>query len=185
MIIIKKIINKLLAKFGYDFSKKNHDYKIGNLKHHNARVDALTPKFVEIGDDFVSAPGAIVLSHDASPFINTGCYRVEQTVIGDRVFLGANSVVLPGVVIGDDVIVGAGAVVTKNVNSGFVVAGNPARVLCTINDYFEKCKDKGCLYKAPESFDVIRNDGRPKAEDIVDFQEEILTKSNAGHSKYE
>jgi acetyltransferase-like isoleucine patch superfamily enzyme len=47
--------------------------------------------------------------------------------IGDRVFIGANAVVLMGVTIGDEAVVGAGAVVTKDVPSGAVVAGVPAR----------------------------------------------------------
>ncbi|HSK28130.1 MAG TPA: acyltransferase [Jiangellales bacterium] len=50
----------------------------------------------------------------------------EPVVIGDRVLLGAHSVVLPGVTIGDDAVVGAGAVVTHDVPAGTVVGGCPA-----------------------------------------------------------
>jgi acetyltransferase-like isoleucine patch superfamily enzyme len=53
-------------------------------------------------------------------------------VIGDRVFLGANAVVLMGVTIGDEAVVGAGAVVTSDVPARTVVTGNPARPTATV-----------------------------------------------------
>lgn len=52
-----------------------------------------------------------------------------KTIIGNDVWIGANSVILKGVVIGDGVIVGAGAVVTKDVPPYAIVAGNPARII--------------------------------------------------------
>ena len=67
----------------------------------NSNIDALS-ELVEIGERFISAPGSIVLSHDASTITHSGKSRVEKTVIGDDVFLGANAVVLPGAKIGDD-----------------------------------------------------------------------------------
>jgi len=178
MLYVKRIILSVLKLLGYQKKNKKTEYKIGNLKHHNARIDALTPRLIEIGDDFVSAPGAIVLSHDASPFQHIGKYRVEKTKIGNRVFLGANSVVLAGVTIGDNVIVGAGAVVTKSVESGSVVAGNPAKVICTINEYFVKCESRSVLYKAPIDFDIMKQDGRPSAKSVVKFQEDIIKRMN-------
>lgn len=154
----------------------NVQYKIGNLKKHNARIDALTPMLVEIGDDFISAPGAVVLSHDASTLFHTGKYRVEKTVIGDKVFLGANSVILPGVELGDNVIVGAGSVVTKNVEAGMVVAGNPAKVICTVAEYLAKCEMRDVLYEPPSEFDVLRLDGRPSMDAVNRFQEAIIAR---------
>ena len=154
--------------------KKPVLYKIGNLKHQNARIDGLTPMLVEIGDNFVSAPGSVILSHDASTFIHTGKYRVEKTVIGDSVFLGANAVILPGVKVGHGAIIGAGAVVSSDVAPNTVVAGNPARVICTVEEYITKCEQKGCLYQPPSEFNVIRQDGRPPAEARMRFQKEIL-----------
>lgn len=54
--------------------------------------------------------------------------------IGDRVFIGANAVVLMGVTIGDQAVVGAGAVVTRDVPARTVVAGVPARPIGTVDD---------------------------------------------------
>jgi acetyltransferase-like isoleucine patch superfamily enzyme len=55
--------------------------------------------------------------------------------VGDNVFLGVNSIILPGKKIGSNSIVGAGSVVTKDVPPGVVVAGNPAKVISTLQEY--------------------------------------------------
>ena len=111
----------------------------------NSNIDALSD-LVEIGEGFISAPGSIILAHDASTITHTGKLRVEKTIIGKNVFLGANAVVLPGVNVGDDSIIGAGAVVTKDVPKGVVVAGNPAKFISTVEDYMLKCKERNVLY---------------------------------------
>ena len=149
-------------------------YQIGNLKHQNARVDGFSPMLVKIGDDFVSAPGSIILSHDASTFMHTGKYRVEKTVIGDKVFLGANAIILPGVKVGDGAIIGAGAVVTNDVPPYVVVAGNPAKKICTVEEYVAKCDHRGCLYEPPEEFKILLEDGRPSIKAKINFQKDIL-----------
>lgn len=176
MSIIKKSIIYFWSKY---FKKKEKPlYKIGNLKKQNARIDALTPMLIEIGDDFVSAPGSIILSHDASTFIHTGMYRVQKTIIGNKVFLGANATVLPGVIIGDNVIIGAGAVVSRNVPANSVVAGNPAVIICSVTEYIKKCELRNCLYQPPESFVQILKDSRPTGSDVIKFQKNILSKLN-------
>ena len=58
----------------------------------------------------------------------------EPIVVGDNVWLGGGVTVCPGVTIGDDTVVGAGAVVTRDLPSGVVVAGVPARVVREIGD---------------------------------------------------
>lgn len=60
--------------------------------------------------------------------------------IGDYVYLGANSLIMPGVSIGNNVLVAAGSVVTKSIPDNVVVAGNPAKVICSITEYYERNK---------------------------------------------
>jgi acetyltransferase-like isoleucine patch superfamily enzyme len=84
---------------------------------------------IEIGDNTIFAPGVKIISgnHDSSNLKN---WLVEEPVrIGKNCWLGANSVILPGVQLGDNVIVGAGSIVTKNFDSNCVIAGNPARLI--------------------------------------------------------
>lgn len=63
-----------------------------------------------------------------------------KVVIGDYVYIGTNALILPGVTIGDHVLVAAGTVVTKSIPSGVVVAGNPAKIICTIDDFYARNK---------------------------------------------
>lgn len=63
-----------------------------------------------------------------------------RVTIGDMVYIGTNALIMPGVTIGDNVLVAAGSVVTKSIPSGHVVAGNPAKIICTVDDYYEKNK---------------------------------------------
>lgn len=63
-----------------------------------------------------------------------------KVVIGNYVYIGANALVLPGVTIGDNSLIAAGSVVTKSVPANIVVAGNPARVICTVDEFYLRNK---------------------------------------------
>lgn len=59
--------------------------------------------------------------------------------VGNNVFIGARSTILPGTRIGNNVVIGAGAVVKGHIPDNVVVAGNPAKVIKTIEEYAEQC----------------------------------------------
>ena len=82
---------------------------------------------IEIGDNVTMAPRVHILCHDASTKTFLGYTKIGRVTIGDNVFIGAGSVVLPNVKIGDNVIIGANSTVSKDVPDNVVVAGNPAR----------------------------------------------------------
>ena len=86
------------------FRKEEIYYHHGYNFHSNSLIDTLFPKLITIGDNFTSAPGSIILAHDASTFKHTDYYRTQKTIIGNNVFLGANAIVMPGVTVGDNVI---------------------------------------------------------------------------------
>ena len=93
---------------------------------------------IEIGDNVTMAPRVHILCHDAStkPFLNYT--KIGRVTIGDNVFLGAESVVLPGVRIGSNVIIGANSTVTHDIPENSVAVGSPARVICSLEDYLSR-----------------------------------------------
>lgn len=102
---------------------------------------------IEIGDNVTMAPRVHILCHDASTKVHLGYTKIGRVTIGDRVFIGAESVVLPGVTIGDDVIIGANSTVTHDIPAGSVAVGSPARVICSTQEYL--AKEKSRMASAP------------------------------------
>lgn len=104
-------------------------------------IDSSHCELIEIGDDVTMAPRSYILAHDASMKRHIGYTKISKVKIGSRVFIGAGSMIMPGVTIGDDVIVGASSVVTKSVPNGKIVAGNPATIIGDTNKYIERLKE--------------------------------------------
>lgn len=95
---------------------------------------------LEIGNNVTIAPRVHILCHDASTKAFLGYTKIGRVSIGNNVFIGAESVVLPGVTIGNHVIIGANSTVTHNIPDNSVAVGSPARVICTLEEYLEKEK---------------------------------------------
>jgi len=89
----------------------------------SAKLDKTNPLGIHIGKYTAVAFGAAILAHD---HVNS---RDSDVYIGDNCFIGAHSIILPGVTIGDGCIVSAASVVARDVPAGSLVAGNPARVV--------------------------------------------------------
>lgn len=84
-------------------------------------MDIMFPELISIGNNSVIGYNTTILAHEY--LVNE--YRLGKVKIGDRVLIGANSTILPGVVIGDGAVVAAGTVVHKDVPAGAFVGGNP------------------------------------------------------------
>jgi maltose O-acetyltransferase len=102
------------------------------------RIDTSYCFLIEIGDDVTLAPNVVLLAHDASLKEICGLAKIGRITIGNNVFVGANTVVLPNVAIGNNVIIGAGSVITKNIPDNAVYAGNPAKFIRQIDEIKEK-----------------------------------------------
>jgi acetyltransferase-like isoleucine patch superfamily enzyme len=89
----------------------------------SARFDKTYPRGVHVGPQSYVAFEVSILAHD----MTRGLYL--HTRIGRRCFIGARSIILPGIEIGDESVVAAGSVVTRNVPPRSLVAGNPAKII--------------------------------------------------------
>lgn len=105
---------------------------------HGVILDPSHCWLIEIGDNVTMAPRVHILCHDASTKAFLNYTKIGRVTIGDNVFIGAETVVLPGVTIGSNVIVGANSTVTHDVPDNLVVAGSPARVVSTLDEYLAK-----------------------------------------------
>ena len=92
---------------------------------------------VVIGDCFQAGPNVSIYtaSHPMHPAARNTMYELGlEVVIGDNVWIGANSVILPGVTIGSNTVIGAGSVVNRDIPDWSVAAGNPCRVIRPITE---------------------------------------------------
>lgn len=97
---------------------------------------------IEIGENVTMAPRVHVLCHDASTKRFLGYTKIGRVNIGNNVFIGAESVIMPGVTVGDNVIVGANSTVTHDIPDNCVVAGSPAKVISTLEEYLLKEEER-------------------------------------------
>lgn len=93
---------------------------------------------ITIGDNVTMAPRVHILCHDASTKQFLNYTKIGRVTIGNNVFIGAESVVLPGITIGDNVIIGANSTVTHDIPTNSVAVGSPARVISTLEEYLNK-----------------------------------------------
>jgi maltose O-acetyltransferase len=93
---------------------------------------------IKIGDNVTIAPHVTILAHDASTFMHLGYTRIGKVNIGNRVFIGAGTIILAGVTVGDSSVIGAGSVVSTDIPGEVVAAGSPARVICSLKEFLEK-----------------------------------------------
>lgn len=113
------------------------------------------PYLIEIGDHVTVSSNVVFLTHDGATWVfrdqarTRGLQRFARIKVGDNCFIGANATILPGVRIGSNCVVGAGAVVTHSVPDNTVVAGVPARYICSYADYVERTAPR-CRYYDPE-----------------------------------
>ena len=174
--MIKKIIKKII--YGYKSSSNAFICKLrkkGVTIGENCTfyspvetfVDMQYPWMIEIGNNVRISRGVTILTHDYSWSVlrdySDDSRQIKKgnilgssgkVTIGNNVFIGMNVIVSKNVVIGDNVVIGAGSVVTKDCPSNGVYAGNPAKLISSIQDFYikrekkqlEEAKELGLMY---------------------------------------
>lgn len=119
----------------------NFDYGynifVGENFYANFNCTFLDVSTIEIGDNCMFAPNVqlYTATHPLHPVKrNSGLEYAKPIKIGNNVWLGGGVIVTPGVTLGDNVVVGAGSVVTKSFPDNVVIAGNPARIIKTVEE---------------------------------------------------
>ncbi len=119
---------------------KRHGLKIGENCYiaDDVIFDSSHVWHISVGDNVTISSGVRILAHDASTKRHLGYTKIGKVSIGHNIFIGAGTTILLGISIGDNSIVGASSVVTKNVPPNTVVAGNPAMIISTLDEFLAK-----------------------------------------------
>lgn len=174
-MLILSIIRKLL---NYTRKKKRDDYinaliergmKIGkNVEIIDAFFfDPSHCFLISIGDNCTICPNVRLIAHDASTKKHLGYTKMGLINIGENCFIGDSTIVLPNVTIGLNSIIGAGSVVTKDIPPNSVAAGNPAKVILTIDEYINKIRAIGANKKIFGKDYYIENLDESKRQQMI------------------
>ncbi|MHA2762570.1 sugar O-acetyltransferase [Vibrio harveyi] len=111
---------------------------LGDNVYANFNLTLVDDTHIYIGDHVMIGPNVTIATagHPIDPELRRDIAQFNIPVhIGNNVWIGANSVVLPGVTIGENSVIGAGSVVTKDIPANVVAVGNPCRVLREIGEH--------------------------------------------------
>jgi len=146
-----------------------HGVRIGEntviYSPNNTTIDIRKPHLISIGDYCKITKGVTVLAHDYSVSVLRKVYGEFiggslPVCIGDNCFIGMNTTILMGTQIGNNCIVGANSVVKGVFPDNVVIAGNPAKVVCTLEKFFQKNREQWVENAKKCAQAIYRNTGR-------------------------
>jgi carbonic anhydrase/acetyltransferase-like protein (isoleucine patch superfamily) len=150
MVVIRRALSRVLtllrfALRGGVYAARAQGVRIGEGCRIYISQFGSEPFLIQVGSRVTITSGVRLITHDGSTALvrDTAGRRFQRygpISIGDDVFIGINSIVLPGVSIGSRVVVAAGSVVTKSIPDGVVVGGNPARVIASFDEYSDRVR---------------------------------------------
>jgi maltose O-acetyltransferase len=142
--MIKEVIGVLAYYMPPPLNKYLHILRGVNIKQSSSvwiglgsLLDNKYPNKISIGKNVTISVGVQIFAHTEPPITIQKNYMpmvIKEVIIGDNIFIGAGSCILPGVTIGNDVIIGAHSVVTKDIPSYSLCVGNPAKVIKDVRE---------------------------------------------------
>lgn len=142
--VVTKIYLKYIEKKGFKHGK-NFNIEKG------ANIDAAFCYLISCGNNVTLAKDVYCIAHDASMKKILGKTKIGEIKIGDNVFVGARSVILPGVTVGDNVIIAANSTVTKSIPDGVVCGGSPAKKIMSTQEFIHKHQEGIKLHSVEKS----------------------------------
>lgn len=155
---MKQLLRKLVFPYTYSSEayvkalRNKYNIDIGEncmiWSPNKVYIDIQRPHLLHIGDYVKITSGVNIICHDysRSVFMSVPGYEnvgeARETYIGDNVFIGMNSIILMGSVIGDNCIIGAGSVVSGKFEKNSIIVGNPAKKICSLEDYYRRKKEQ-------------------------------------------
>lgn len=154
-MIIKRIINKIhqfkIRRSGNAYLEylRSLGMKIGRntivFDPKDISIDVSRPELIEIGDNVFLHKGVQIISHDWASYLFVNYFgdfipAHDKVTLGSNIWLGRDVTILKGVTIGNNVLIGFGSIVTKDIPDNSVATGAPAKVIMTLEEYYEKRK---------------------------------------------
>lgn len=186
--MIKKFLERYRRSFKYYGSRssekfvkylRNNGAIVGNNvkfrypKH--TKIDLTRSSLIEIGNNLDINDNFTIMTHDFGTYVFRNLYGdfvscSGKVKLGNNIYIGRDVTILKGVEIGDNCIIGLGSIVTKNIPANSVAVGVPAKVVCSIEEYYEKRKKQ----QVEEALDyaVARYKQLGRRPKITDFREE-------------
>lgn len=152
LVIIEKLFIRNPWKKAEFYKRHSFFHHLGDHCYIASHISPQEGDLISIGNNVWITSGVQFINHDASAQIVQkvrnyhGIDKVGVIDIGDNVFIGNNAIILPGVKIGNCCVVGAGSVVTKSIPEKSVAAGNPAKVICSFDEYADRCMEHSDKY---------------------------------------
>lgn len=193
--IIKRILNyKSTRTWGVQSNANFITYlrrggvKVGeNVKFRYPKhtvIDMNRPSLIEIGNNVDINDNFTIMTHDFGTYVLRNLYNdfvasSGRVKIGSNIYFGRDVTVLKGVTIGDNCIIGLGSIVTRDIPSNSVAVGVPCRVVCSIDEYYQKRRKIQVKEAIDLGVSIIENLNRQPV--ITDFKEEwvmFLTESD-------
>lgn len=182
--MIKKILKKIFYRHKYNSETYiNYLNKIGAKVANNVYfvspskvlIDETRPYLIEIGENVTITEGVTILTHGFDWSVLKVVYgdvigSAGKVLIGNNCFIGVNTTILKGVTIGENTIIGAGSLVCKNIPPNSVAAGNPCKVICSLEDYYKKrksCEEKEAKELIKSYYSVYKK--FPPEEELSEF----------------
>lgn len=130
------------------------------------------PYLITIGKHVTVSSNVQFINHDGGTFVfrdkkgYKDIIKFGKIKIGNNCFIGARSIIMPGINIEDNVVIAAGSVVTKSIPKNSVVGGNPAKYICSVQEYIDKCKKNNVAYD-------VNNFATNKKQEVLKVTEKL------------